>query len=131
MRTGLFCVLLCWIAPALAANSSPSLVDLAASSRWQALMHVNPGATLRDRGRSYIDDDNYFLADNGKDDVLAELRATAAALEPAEAPERCRFPARYRFLAGHFNWQDDAPFAHCEDYSEWRAAVQASRAVLV
>ncbi len=131
MRTGLLCVLLCWIAPALAANSSLSLADLAASPRWQALMHVNPGATLRDRGRSYIDDDNYFLAKNGKDDVLAELRATLAALEPAKAPERCRYPARYRFLAGHLDWQEDAPFAHCEEYSRWRSAVHASRAVLV
>lgn len=128
MRTGLLCVLLCWIVPALAANSLP---ELANSPRWQALMHINPGATLRDRGRSYIDDDSYFLADNGKQDPLAELTATVAALEPAAAPARCRFPARYRFLAEHLDWQHASPFGHCEAYSEWRSAVQASRVVLV
>jgi len=43
MRTGLFCVLLCWFMPAFAAT--PSLSELAETSRWQALLHINPGAS--------------------------------------------------------------------------------------
>ena len=38
MRTGLFCVLLCWFMPAFAAT--PSLSELAETSRWQALLHI-------------------------------------------------------------------------------------------
>ena len=59
MRTGLFCVLLCWFVPAFAATSSFS--TLADMPRWQALLHINPGATLRDKHQSYVDDDSFFF----------------------------------------------------------------------
>ena len=129
MRTGLFCVLLCWVLPAFAAT--PTTEQLAASPRWQALLHINPGATLRDRHRSYVDDDRFFLAENGKDDPLAELQASIEALAPQGAQARCRFPARYRFLADHLGWKNSDPFSICEDYREWRQSVKATRAVLV
>ena len=129
MRTGLFCVLLCWFVPAFAAT--PSLSELAESSRWQALLHINPGATLRDKHQSYVDDDTFFFADSGKADPLAELEATEQALRAAQSPARCRFPARYRFLSEQLGWQDAAPFSHCDDYNEWRDAIHANRAVLV
>ena len=129
MRTGLFCVLLCWVLPAFAAT--PTTEQLAVSPRWQALLHINPGATLRDRHRSYVDDDRFFLAENGKDDPLAELQASIEALAPQGAQARCRFPARYRFLADHLGWKNSDPFSICEDYREWRQSVKATRAVLV
>ena len=94
-------------------------------------MHINPGATLRDKHQSYVDDDTFFLADSGKTDPLAELEATERALRAADSPARCRFPARYRFLSEHLGWQHEAPFSHCDDYNEWRGAIHAKRAVLV
>ena len=94
-------------------------------------MHINPGATLRDRHRSYVDDELFFLSETGKDDALAELIATREALHSPGAVDRCRFPARYRFLAEALDWQDPAPFSHCAEYLEWREAVTAKRAVLV
>ena len=127
MRFALPCVILLYCLGAQAAD----LETLADQPRWRALLHINPGATLRDRQRSYVDDDDFFLAEDGADHPLAELRATRRALAPADAAERCRFPARYRFLAEHLGWNDPAPFAHCADYQEWRAAVHAKRAVLV
>ncbi|GAA5126536.1 DUF4105 domain-containing protein [Alloalcanivorax gelatiniphagus] len=127
MRFALLCVVALFCVPAWAGD----LDALAEQPRWRALLHINPGATLRDRQRSYVDDDNFFLAERGADDPLAELRATVLALRPDHAPARCRFPARYRFLAEQLNWRDDTPFAHCADYLEWRAAVHAKRAVLV
>ncbi|MFP1680186.1 DUF4105 domain-containing protein [Alloalcanivorax sp. C16-2] len=127
MRFALSCVILFYCLGAQAAD----LETLAEQPRWRALLHINPGATLRDRQRSYVDDDDFFLAADGADDPLAELRATRRALAPAGAAERCRFPARYRFLAEQLGWDDPAPFAHCADYQEWRAAVHAKRAVLV
>ncbi|MCH2556200.1 MAG: DUF4105 domain-containing protein [Alcanivorax sp.] len=127
MRFALLCAVLLFCAPAWAGN----LQALADHPRWRALLHINPGATLRDRHRSYVDDDDFFLAERGADDPLAELRASVVALRPDEAPARCRFPARYRFLAEQLNWRDPAPFSHCAEYREWRAAVHAKRAVLV
>ncbi|KYZ84514.1 DUF4105 domain-containing protein [Alloalcanivorax xenomutans] len=132
MRTGVLCALaglFLILSDTVAAAQSREY--LAREPRWQALLHINPGATLRDRHRSYVDDDNFFLSDTGKDDPLAELNASIEALRPAQAPERCRFPARYRFFAEHLGWEESAPFAHCDEYMEWRQSVQANRAVLV
>ena len=134
MRTGLLCVLLCWAAVSVAVTPprpDVSMDALAASDRWQALLHINPGATLRDRHRSYVDDDNFFLSETGKEDPLAELLATHEALQSPGAQARCRFPARYRFLAQSLGWEQAGAFDHCAQYREWRAAVTASRAVLV
>ncbi|MDX1803187.1 MAG: DUF4105 domain-containing protein [Alcanivorax sp.] len=132
MRTGLLCVLLCWYLPVFAAaSSSPSLDQIAAMPRWHALLHINPGATLRDRHKSYVDDPDFFFATNGASDPLAELRATVAALKPAGSQARCRFPARYRFVAEQLGWHDPAPLAQCADYLKWRKAVHAKRVVLV
>jgi len=92
---------LCALVSGVAANAAqaPDFEALAASARWQALMHVNPGATLRSIGASYVDDADFFLAPDGATDIEAELVATWQALKPKASPARCRFPARYRFLA--------------------------------
>jgi len=123
------CVVL-WGAGAQAATA-PDFAALAATPRWQALMHVNPGATLRGVGTSYVDDADFFLASDGKADPEAELRATWRALEPAQSQARCRFPARYRFLATRLGWHESAPLAHCEDYLAWRAQMPIGQLVLV
>lgn len=94
-------------------------------------MHINQGATLRGVGRSYVDDADFFLADNGVDDPTAELRASWQALRAPESQARCRFPARYRFLAEHLGWQESAPLAHCGEYQEWREQMPIGQLVLV
>lgn len=104
---------------------------LANDREWQALLHVNRGATAHDRGESYVDDDKFFLASNGKENPQAELEADAAAMQPAASPQRCRFPARYFFLADRLGWKEDAPLAHCSEYLEWRSQIPSARAVLV
>lgn len=113
------------------AESMPRLSGLAGHPRWQALLHVNQGGTLRDRSESYVDDGDFFLAENGKQDARAELRATRRALAPEGAPERCEFPARYRFLAEQLNWNEAQPLAHCEDFLDWREKMPAGQLVLV
>lgn len=105
--------------------------ELAAEPRWQALLHVNRGATLRSRKRSYIDDEKFFLAVDGRRDTHQELLASIIQLQPAESELRCRFPARYRYLAEALDWQQEQPFAHCEEYLEWRGSVPDASVVLV
>lgn len=124
--SGVFALLPCAVSAA-----SPDYAALAATPRWQALMHVNPGATLRGIGTSYVDDADFFLADDGKRDATAELRASAAALAPAGSAARCRFPARYRFLAETLGWREHAPLAHCRDYRAWREQMPTGQLVLV
>lgn len=124
---------LCALVFAAAANAAPApdFDALAASPRWQALLHVNPGATLRGIGASYVDDADFFLAPNGKTDIEAELVASWQALKPKASPARCRFPARYRFLAEQLGWDEAAPLAHCHDYLEWREKMPIGQLVLV
>lgn len=108
-----------------------SLSVLAEHPRWQALLHVNHGATLRDIGSSYVDHDEFFLAGNGKHDALAELKATVAALREPGAVARCRYPARYRFVADALGWSENEPLAHCRDYHQWREQMPIGQLVLV
>ena len=122
-------LLLLLIAPlAQAATATPA--QLAADPLWLDLLHFNQGGTWRSRGQSYVDDAKFFLAAKGHDDALAELQADMAAFQTPGDQTRCRFPARYRFLAEQLGWQQAAPFAVCTDYLKWRARVPDQQAVL-
>ena len=116
---------------AAVAGQASDLDSLANDPEWLALLHVNRGATVHSRGESYVDDDAFFLSPDGKRDHVAELKASIDKLKPAGAPERCRFPARYRFLAERLGWQESQPLAHCAAYLKWRAQIPDGRAVLV
>lgn len=130
-------VLALLLPPSLQAADEPQQLDttltqtLAAAPRWQALLHINRGATLRSRKRSYVDDEQFFLAADGRRNTHQELLASIAQLQPAESEQRCRFPARYRYLAEALNWQQEQPFGHCEEYLEWRSSVPDASVVLV
>ncbi|PKM21652.1 MAG: hypothetical protein CVV10_08260, partial [Gammaproteobacteria bacterium HGW-Gammaproteobacteria-14] len=108
-----------------------SYENLAADSRWQALLHINRGATLRSRGKSYVADERFFFAEDGRANAVNELIESARVLSVSGAPERCRFPARYRFLAQSLGWVEPNPLAHCEEYIEWRNQIPSDEVVLV
>lgn len=99
--------------------------------QWLALLHVNRGGTLRDRDRSYVDDPAFFLAPDGADDPAAELQASIRALFAEDAGGRCRYVARYRWLAKRLGIDADDLLASCADYAAWRKAMVADRVVLV
>lgn len=113
------------------ADDSARLAQLAESPQWLALLHVNRGATAHSRGESYVDDDTFFLAADGKASALAELEASVAALAVPGAAERCRFPARFKFLAAEFGWPREGALGHCEEYQAWARDIPRGRAVLV
>lgn len=127
LKTLFTTLLLGFCAPLWAQN----LKTLADDPEWLALLHFNRGATLHSIGESYVDDDSFFIAGNGKENALAELQATLTALEPQDSSLRCRFPARYLFLARKLGWTESSPFAHCTEYLEWRRQIPSARAVLV
>lgn len=114
--------------------SSALAVDtnqLAEDPEWLALLHINRGATIHSRNESYVDDENFFIAEDGQSDRVAELNASIAAMQPAQSEARCKFPARYRFLARMLQWSEAQPLAHCTEYIEWRDQIPSGRAVLV
>lgn len=79
-------------------TASADLERLARDPVWLRLLHAGPD------GRSEVNSPDFFLAPSGASDPLAELRATLAQAGtplPADAHQhpRCRFPARYWWLA--------------------------------
>lgn len=94
---------LCAITQASARMSDDEIVDLASTEQWRILGRWKrsfvPGRGLH----SDIITDSFFLADNGRYDPEAELRATLEGLlaPPTGASEDsvlCRFPGRAVFL---------------------------------
>lgn len=133
LGSGFRIVLLCWLL-GLAASAQArglSLTALAHTQLWLDLLHFNQGGTLHGRGESYVDDPRFFLAADGRRNPLDELQADVAALKPVGSKDRCRFPARYRFLARRLGWREKAPFRQCPKYRKWRARAPDQRAVLI
>lgn len=124
-KAGLFLLLLMANA-AFAATPA----ELAGTPYWLDLLHINQGGTWHGRGRSYVEDDAFFLATDGRADPLAELQADVTAFTQAGDVSRCRFPARYQFLAGQLGWQETDPFARCGEYLAWRKTVPDQQVVL-
>lgn len=109
-----------------------TLEQLANDPYWIALGHYETGKL--GGWRSYVDDDAFFLADDGDSNPAAELQATLKALyQPAELGDRhpqCIYPARTRWLKAQFQL-DDLPSPDCADYRNWFADVNPHSTVLV
>ncbi len=132
MRAVLPVLIAVLLMPTVSFADAPDLKELAEHPRWKALLHVNQGATTRGRGHSYVEDEAFFLHPRGKYRPEQELRASIKALRPPDSPERCRFPARYRFLAESLGWDSERePLAHCDEYQQWREMIPGSRVVMV
>ncbi len=122
-----------WLAALLFLSvSSAAAAELWLHPEWQALLHINRGATMHSRGESYVDDEAFFLAEQGVSNARAELEASVDAMKAPASAARCRFPARYKFLARELDWADsEQGLAHCSDYLAWRAEIPSAKAVLV
>ncbi len=77
--------------------STSRIESIAAQSQWLRLLHYERGG-----GRGTFAGRDFYLSPRGRKDARAELMATLQALQrpvrDARHP-RCRFPARYYFLA--------------------------------
>lgn len=103
---------------------------------WFTLGHYH--RTLWFRIESRIDDPRFFLAEDGKTNRRAELKATLRAFtrpDPAvDTDERtlaCRFPARRRWLQETLQLsEEDFAFPDCETYARVLDQLQLTRATL-
>lgn len=89
------------IALSFPANAEPedphALTTLAQNPQWLHLLHYHQ-VGLFSAFQSQVDDPDFFFAEEGHVDPLAELEATIAALKHDKNGARCRFPARYHWL---------------------------------
>ncbi|AYC34351.1 DUF4105 domain-containing protein [Pseudomonas cavernae] len=108
------------------------LEALARQPYWIALGHYETGKL--GGWRSYVDDDDFFLAAGGANDPTAELQATVDALyAPAglgDQHAQCVYPARTRWLREQLRLQD-LPQPQCAEFQAWFHDIAPHSAVLV
>ena len=136
-----FCLLLCAMpaASAKAAAASPTTaapparIDaVAAAPVWRALLHQSRRA-IDGPTREALDQADFFFAGGGATDPRAELVATLAAFsqeDPAASLRaRCRFPARFAWLAdqGLVN----TPRGNCPELETWLERIGTVRPTLI
>lgn len=123
---------------ARAVADADKTAEIARHRTWLALHYYSE----LDGGRweSEIRDDekakNFFLSRAGREAPEAELAAFLAALrepapEDAEADVRCRFPARFAFVAGEFPGAVPRAARVCPRFEKWRAQIDADSAQLL
>ena len=104
---------------------------------WINLLHYKR-ATLplqSDSYSSYVDDEKFFLSDEGATQPDAELLATLRGFfetSDGDNHAQCRFPARLDWLSQQLNIQDQyLPKVDCPLYKQWREMVNVEQVVLV
>ncbi|HET8706728.1 MAG TPA: DUF4105 domain-containing protein, partial [Pseudomonadales bacterium] len=99
---------------------------------WYALLHYKShwlGV------KSEVNDEWFFLAENGRTDPLAELRADVQALQSGQLNDdhfACRFPARAAWLVARLGVDKATlPQPKCEALDSYKRAVNAAGVTLV
>lgn len=107
-----------------------SVYELAHSEQWFALLHIKPEENKTNL-QSYVDDDSFFLADNGSTNPEDELLATIKALKTTSKTQ-CNFPARTEFLLANIEGLvNDVTLSKCAEYTAWRTQLNTTSVVLV
>ncbi len=99
-----------------------ALDTLASNSEWHALLHFEPPYAYGDP-RSAINTSAFFLAPDGAINPVSELVATLdafhAPVDNGDDHARCRFPARFLWLARHISSLKNLQIIDCESYQQW------------
>ncbi|RUO37354.1 hypothetical protein CWE13_05165 [Aliidiomarina shirensis] len=113
-------------------NTFAADVDLAKVSQqqdWRNLLHIP-----RHSNRSEIENQAFFLADNGRNDAEAELRATLALFQQEHVDNndhpQCIYPARFFWLQQQ-GLLVDVERARCTDFSEWAEVAKLESSSLI
>ena len=101
-----------------------ALKKLAAEQDWLNIIHFQSG-------ESFVDDERFFLAENGKFDPQSELDASIQFLLTDEKAY-CQFPYRRQWLSEHLpSFKAALPDYTCKDYQVWRDHISAHSVTLV
>ena len=110
------------------------VIEVAKSSYWKKLFHYEEGFFS---GESYADSDTFFLTENGKTDLEAELVAHIDAFQridnihtPEKMPLQCAFPERFKFVSQSFQ-EIKFKKSKCPDFLKWKKAVVGESVSLV
>jgi len=100
---------------------------------WFILLHYKKGLSCV---KSLIDDSEFFLSENGKNDPLSELEATIRSFfqEDKEKAKEvlCRFTARYFWLKDKLGFDiSSLPYSGCAEFDATLKRIKPESAVLV
>ena len=108
------------------------LQQLADDPYWISIGHYETGKF--GGWRSYVDDRQFFLAEDGDSNPGAELSATVSAIyAPADLGNKhaqCVFPARTRWLQAQLQL-NDLPKPDCAEFKDWYGDINPHSAVLI
>jgi Domain of unknown function (DUF4105) len=112
------------------------LRKLAFHKEWLNLLHYRKDNFLKNRYISYVDDHDFFYAQNGKHDPLAELKATLQAFyqttPQSDRHALCRFPARFHWLKKNLRLPErEFPHIVCIKYRQWLKEIDAHSVSLI
>jgi len=112
-------------------------LQLSEQSPWQRLLHYHSSKTRAGALVSHVDDDRFFLSENGRTNPDQELTATlrrlfapSAAVENNDNPH-CQFVEREKWLRDKLGLNHQDVPDYCTDYHQWRASIRAHSVTLV
>ncbi len=116
------------------AEASPSVSELIQQSNklnlfeenyWHLLMHYQPNK-IGTGVTSAVDDQDFFLAPNGKENPKNELNATIKhlfakdSIDTPSSENKCAFIARYHWLESRLSTNTELS---CPEYNDWLAKI--------
>ncbi|GLQ32185.1 Lnb N-terminal periplasmic domain-containing protein [Litoribrevibacter albus] len=109
---------------------------LSEDSTWRALLHYHEDSFSSSGYSSYVDDADFFYAEDGDTNSEAELLSTLEQVFSTQTQgndqAQCRFVYRFNWLSEKLSIDSDKlPKATCSDYQMWRKEVNAYSASLV
>lgn len=112
---------------------SKTLETIAAKKQWAHLLHYrNHPYTFRFIGQN--DSEEFYLSEEGKTNLLAELQANVAAFKKINIPDnqsaQCQFPARYQWIKQQL---PEGTFVNqsCSEFEEWKSEINAHNLTLI
>lgn len=121
-----FGLFLCMLFSVFSSAQNDKTDHLARHQTWLKLIKYEASSETATGWLSAIHADSFFLANNGKTNPLAELRATIKHFQSSDAElvddehPSCRFPARYIWLSRKLEGNVElAPMAKCAKYNDW------------
>jgi len=107
-------------------------LGLAQAPEWLALLHYKKEPLLR-RTLSQADDEDFFLASDGKTNPLSELKADVHAFFAASGPghAQCLFPARWHWLKQQLDLSSSQYDVPCPTLEAWMQEIVSEKLTLV
>src|SRR5699024_2017962 len=113
--------------------TAEKLKSISDSKQWSHLLHYRKHP-FTGRYISQNDSPNFFLAENGKSSLSAELKTDLQQFLVTDLADnqsaQCKFPARYNWIKKQLpelNFVDQS----CSELEEWRAQLSAESLTLV